>query len=564
MTTRGQTSPRVLWLRGTAETGPGCLGVDAGLADVTEVGDIEAALDALRSRSFDLVVSQVGDFLPLERAAAAQQAQLILQNIRQGVCILALDGRALWSNARMQSLPPALMGELGVACREFARDPRSPSASDPDEWAGPTCCIVTPDAQSFEVHFTPVTDRGGKATQIAAVVSDATPQRRLQQKLDAIDRAGRELVGLEGRALARMSVAQRLEFIEERIVQFARDLLRFDNIAVHLIDAESKKLELVVGAGLTGAGESAVLYAEPEGSGISGYVASVGKSYICDDVSADPLYVEGIAQARSSLTVPLRFQDEVIGTLNVESVRPAAFGDADRQFVEIFGRYVAIALNILDLLAVERHAVTGQIAEDVSTEIAEPLNDILTEATALMDEYVGHADMRERLQAICQSVGQIRASVKQVATPAGGLLGARDDKPKHDPALADKRILVVDDEQTIRECVEALLRQRGCRVVLANDASEAVDRLAEDDYDLVLSDIRMPSGSGYEVFRAAKARRADLPVVLMTAFGYDPTHSIVRARQEGLAGALFKPFKTAELLGTLREALAPWAQPETE
>jgi CheY-like chemotaxis protein len=74
-------------------------------------------------------------------------------------------------------------------------------------------------------------------------------------------------------------------------------------------------------------------------------------------------------------------------------------------------------------------------------------------------------------------------------------------------------------------------------------------------FDLVLSDIKMPIKSGYEVFAAAKAANPDTPVILTTGFGYDPNHCIVRARREGLSAVLFKPFKVDQLLLEIRSAL---------
>ena len=80
--------------------------------------------------------------------------------------------------------------------------------------------------------------------------------------------------------------------------------------------------------------------------------------------------------------------------------------------------------------------------------------------------------------------------------------------------------------------------------------------LNQGNCDLILSDIKMPGKNGYEIFAAAKDKSADLQVMLMTGFGYDPNHSIVRARKEGLAAVLFKPFKVDQLLGEIHKALA--------
>ena len=67
------------------------------------------------------------------------------------------------------------------------------------------------------------------------------------------------------------------------------------------------------------------------------------------------------------VTVPLTLHDRVIGIFNIESRQRAAFNEDDRQFAEIFGRYVAIALNILDLMVVERVGTAHKVADDVCT-----------------------------------------------------------------------------------------------------------------------------------------------------------------------------------------------------
>ena len=80
---------------------------------------------------------------------------------------------------------------------------------------------------------------------------------------------------------------------------------------------------------------------------MTGFVAATGQSYLCPDTTHDPLYLEGAAGARSSLTVPLIYHGTVIGTLNVENSQLHAFDERDRQFLEIYGRNVASALNTL-------------------------------------------------------------------------------------------------------------------------------------------------------------------------------------------------------------------------
>ena len=59
---------------------------------------------------------------------------------------------------------------------------------------------------------------------------------------------------------------------------------------------------------------------------------------------------------------------------------------------------------------------------------------------------------------------------------------------------------------------------------------------------------------GYEIYAAVKDAHPDCPVILMTAFGYDPNHTIIKARQDGLQAVLYKPFKVEALLTELRKA----------
>ena len=402
----------------------------------------------------------------------------------------------------------------------------------------------------------PVIPPGGQVMQVVAVVWDATGTRRLQQRIDAVDKAGRELVRLESDSLAKLHVGQRLKLLEEKIVSFTRDLLHFDHFAIRVLDRKSNKLEIVISAGLPEEALSVDLFAAAEGNGISGYVAATGRSYICPDVQRDPRYVKGLEEARSSLTVPLQLHDKVIGIFNIESKHLAAFNEDDRQFAEIFGRYVAIAINVLNLMVVERVNVSHKVADDVTSEVAGPLNDIASDATSLMNDYIGHDELRGKLQTILDNVGSIRKSLKQVAEGTNTtVLGANNLVVVEDPILRGAEILVADDEPNIRNTICDVLRKYQTAVTVCVSGEEAIALLEQRKFDLVLSDIKMPDKTGYDVFDAARKHDATVPVILMTGFGYDPHHSIVRASKEGLQAVLFKPFRVEQLLADVRKAL---------
>ncbi len=551
------TNPRVLLLSKPTLERNAVVHRLLGEAQVRVVSTFEDAVAALREGAFDLVVSDTGDFLALERATVNQQAAMILETIGQGVCIIDAEGRLVWANPKMRSYPADLLGQVCEVClRRMHRTPEQ-EKGQPAHHRARRFSMTSGDEQYFEATITPVVNSLDQITHFAAVVWDVTNSRRLQKKIDAIDLAGRELVRLDAEAMAGMNMEERMSFLEQKILRYMHDLLAFDNFAVLLLDKNTNRLEMVLQHGMAPHARDLDIFASPENNGISGYVAATGRSYICHDTSRDPRYLTGLDRARSSLTVPLRLHDQVIGVFNIESDQPAAFNEDDRQFAEILARYTAIALNFLDLLVVERFQSTGRTMDDVTEEIAGPLNDIMVEASTLMEDYIGHDDLRHRLTAICDNVDKIKQTVKELAQPCGGLLGRRNVAEQRDPLLDGKRVLVADDEEVIRETVAKVLRKAGCEVDVAPDGDQATELLGRGPYDLLIADIKMPRRNGYEVFATARERHPAIAVILMTGFGYDPNHSIVRARREGLNAVLFKPFKVDQLLDEVRGALQP-------
>ena len=528
------------------------------LFDLTIAENLEQAQQLLNSEEFDAVLSETCDFRLIEQAVVSQQAISILQTIGEGVCIAGADGTVVWANDKMKEYLAVVREGVSERCQqafEFflkcsplassARHSRRYSFTDESE------------DRYFEMLVTPMLDSRGSVIQVTAVVWEESASRRLQKRIDVIDKAGRELVRLEAESFGGLTVEQRINLLQTKIIRYARDLLKFDHFVVRVLHKKTRQLEVLFGVGLPGDEEKEV-FANIDNNGITGYVAVTGRSYICNNPATDPRYLSGLDSAASSLTVPLRLHDKIIGTLNVESSEEGAFTEDDRQVAEIFGRYIAIALNILNLLVVERYQTTGQAVDNLNQQVCDPVSKIITEASMLMEEYIGHDDMRCRLQSIVDHATDIKKAVREAQkAPKGIVTSPLSPGGEAKSELSGRRILVVDDEQFIRETIMDVVEKYGCEADMAADGRQALALIKQRPYDLVISDIKLPHATGYDIFAAAREINRDIPVILMTGFGYDPNHSIVRANKEGLSAVLYKPFKVDQLMNEIRQAVLP-------
>lgn len=114
-------------------------------------------------------------------------------------------------------------------------------------------------------------------------------------------------------------------------------------------------------------------------------------------------------------------------------------------------------------------------------------------------------------------------------------------------------ILVVDDEPDMRALLQDILKERGHRVVAAQSGTEALKRLDEEDYAVVLTDLRMKGMEGIELLTEIKRAYPDTNVILMTAFG--SVETAVGAMKEGAYDYLVKPVKTEELIRVTERAV---------
>jgi excisionase family DNA binding protein len=115
------------------------------------------------------------------------------------------------------------------------------------------------------------------------------------------------------------------------------------------------------------------------------------------------------------------------------------------------------------------------------------------------------------------------------------------------------RVLVVDDEASIRDLLSKTLALAEYDVDVAPDGRSALERMRLYPYDLLIADLKMPGMDGLAVIREAKRYKPDLPVIIIT--GFSTESSAIEAVNLGVAGYLTKPFRVPQVLSAAAKAL---------
>lgn len=568
---------KVLWVRTSASSEPSNNETLSRMAADCEVEDVIGPVAALTklSRSHYAGVFLDGQLSDAESSVIRLlQSERILDGMPDGVALVNSEMVVTWANSCLRSWSPledplnqnfyATLGNTQIMGPDFC-----PFHTALATGSSSNSTLLTEDNRYYHVHVAPLTDASTESAALVATVSDITAEILQQQKLAAIHQAGQQLTDLKPDEIFAMDTKARIDLLKDNIRHYTADLLNVEVIEIRLLEQATGNLMPLLSVGINQAAADRQLYARPQGYGVTGYVAATGKSYLCEDTKQDPLYLEAFEGAASSLTVPLMLHEMVIGTINIESNVVRAFDASDMQFLEIFSRDVAVALNTLELLVAQKNNAAQQSCEAIHRAVALPVDHILNDAVNVIEKHIGHdPEVVERLQRILQNARDIRRVIQNIGqrmAPAEAL-PAGCTQQLHEK-LRGKRILVVDSDLQILNDAHTLLEKFGCIVEAAHSGNEAVSMYRNSRldaaYDVVISAIKLVDYSGYQLMLRLQQITDSVPMALMTGFGYDPGHSIVKARQAGLhpKALLYKPFKLAQLLQVV-ETVIDAHQPE--
>ena len=520
-----------------------------------------------------------GFYVPHERLNDLEwmfQKEQLLEQIPEGVALLDTDYNILWFNRQLAFWAEA-EGCQPSSGKSFYAILNSPEILGPDFCPFTTALVTGESATSMvktagnrylKLHAVPIHSCFDLPEMLVVTASDVTVEKLHEERLATIHAAGIELADLGPDEVFDMELDERIDLLKLNILHQTQELLRFDVVEIRLLDQDSGQLKPLLSVGIDSDASDRPLYARVTENGVTGFVAATGKSYLCEDTTEDPLYIEGFKGAKSSMTVPLKWHEQVIGTFNVESPEPRAFDNKDLEFLEMYAREIAVALNTLELLVAQKADTAQQSVEAIHSAVALPVDEILNDAVNVMEQYIGHeSDVVVRLKRILQNARDIKQVIHKVGqrlTPAEAVPAAAVVERR--PKLLHARILVVDQDESVRNDAHALLERYGCIVETAHTGREAILMVHscnnDQQYDVIISDISLPDMDGYELLCRLREIVDPVPLVLMTGFGYDPAHTIVKARRAGLhpKAILYKPFRLDQLLETVEFMIGFYAR----
>ena len=446
--------------------------------------------------------------------------------------------------------------------------------------------------QFLRLAVGPVFGEEEKVIRYIVSLHDVTERTIREEKWGRLLCAGRELAGLSKKEILQRSPRERTAILQAKIAKYVQEILKFPFVEIRVrAERNPHILEPLFAIGIPEEARLRTLHVSQDGSGITGWVAYHGKSYKMDDSNEDPFFIEGVNNARSSITVPLLFRGEVIGTFNVESLQPNAFDDSDLEMLEKFSDDVALAIHTLELLSVEQKETAFRSIEKVFSDSVGPLNLILNETTCLpLDEYHINPDLINTTDIIA-SFTRVREYARQIQSAfQGHIASLTPDLPpelsatdcKKYPMLRNRRILMVDGDVSVAKELSRMLFYYGCTVETTTSGYSALKILETTHYDAFLSDIKLPDMSAFTFFKRVRCiyckrflnRPLDticeppaedpccpsvavpfVPFVYMREFGYDTAHITVRAAQAGVTAVIFKPFILRQLLDTLKKVI---------
>lgn len=495
----------------------------------------------------------------------------ILDEIDTAIAIVDAERRIQWANARFRHWF-SQGGTLEGASFYYALgDPRIDGPvyapfQEAETTEGPVrTTLLLPDNRHVLLEVVRFGSSVESPPRFLVTLQDVSEERAVAERIERIYRAGAELTAIRPDFLVSMTYEERLAWVEACITQHLKGLFNYDSVEIRRLDRRTGELIRILSIGMTREAEARSLRPSLEGAGITGYVAATGNTYICEDTLLDPRYLPGAEGARSSLTVPLLFESEVIGTFNVESKQRAAFTQEDARFLQIYCRELARALVMLDLLEAQRRQAGACKVEEIHSRLADPVDEIYSELIKLQEilrsgEAISPQVLSQSVQFLlghAQGLKKLVWDIGQELPPIPATLQMAQQKEA--AVFHGKHFLVVVTDPNSRMQIRQIVERLGGVVTTVGTGRGGLLMLDHESFDAVVVELHLADMESKEFIQSAIEQKGFSPhrLVLMSEYGYDPHHNVVAARTRQVNAIFLKEKLTEQLVPKCVEVLSP-------
>ena len=116
--------------------------------------------------------------------------------------------------------------------------------------------------------------------------------------------------------------------------------------------------------------------------------------------------------------------------------------------------------------------------------------------------------------------------------------------------LKGNKILIIDDEVDICRGCQRIFEAKGCTIKMALSGKEGLDRAGKEEFDVIITDLKMPDISGIEIIKKIKQKKPDQPIIMIT--GYATVYTAVEAMKLGIEEYMSKPFEPDEIVDAVK------------
>ncbi len=368
--------------------------------------------------------------------------------------------------------------------------------------------------RQFRMSVEPIVLEQSNEKTLLVEIYEITESYKRELRIEMLRSTGRELSAIVNQSSS-ASTEETTKKLKD-LISHHLSMLKYGVFEIRTYDKETNYLVPFLDLGIADDAQRRQLKRNCSGNGVTGYVAYTRQSYVCNDTKNDPLYIPGAIDAKSSVTVPLMFDSELIGVCNVESPEPDAFTDEDVLFVELYARDLAFAIHQLDFVNEKdtfvRQASSSYLSRELGPHFSMVMQDSAEINAVLRTKNEPIVDTKQLIQLIdnfCIVKKKFHKFTQKLFNVPITILNSTDtdefpsfsfanEEEKREwnettKALAGKTFLFIVHDEQILSNHRLWLEKLFCNVDIVHSSKAALFALRNFEYDYVLCELN-PDG----------------------------------------------------------------------